>query len=274
MNLSQVKLVVTDMDGTLLNSQGQVSDTFFNLYKELKALGVHFVAASGRQYHSIVNKLAPIKDDITIIAENGGIAKYQDQKLFSNYFPQQEANKFIAFLRTIDDTYIVLCGENRAYIETQDEDFIMMFNEYYNKFSIVDDLTKVTNDNFFKIAVYSFGGSETTTYPHLKAYDNVVQIKVSGKHWLDLSHLNTNKGHALNQIQERLEITKDETLVFGDYNNDLEMLEQAHFSFAMKNAHPNVKQIANFETKSNDEQGVEHILKQLITQKKLVAKDR
>jgi len=54
-------------------------------------------------------------------------------------------------------------------------------------------------------------------------------------------------------------------MVFGDYNNDLGMLELAEFSFAMKNAHPNVKEIANYETKSNAEEGVEFILDKLIS---------
>ena len=57
-------------------------------------------------------------------------------------------------------------------------------------------------------------------------------------------------------------------MVFGDYNNDLKMLELAHFSYAMKNAHPNVQRISNFSTKSNDEQGVELVLEQLIHSKK------
>ena len=56
-------------------------------------------------------------------------------------------------------------------------------------------------------------------------------------------------------------------MVFGDYNNDLEMIEQAAYSFAMQNAHPNVTKAANYTTKSNNEGGVEHILEQLIAAK-------
>ena len=56
-------------------------------------------------------------------------------------------------------------------------------------------------------------------------------------------------------------------MVFGDYNNDLEMIEQADYSFAMQNAHPNVTKAARYSTKSNNENGVEHILEQLIEAK-------
>ncbi len=69
-------------------------------------------------------------------------------------------------------------------------------------------------------------------------------------------------------LQNQLNILKEETMVFGDYNNDLKMLELADFSFAMENAHPNVKNVANYQTKSNDEQGVEFILEQVIKSRK------
>ncbi|MCB0469699.1 MAG: HAD hydrolase family protein, partial [Flavobacteriaceae bacterium] len=73
---------------------------------------------------------------------------------------------------------------------------------------------------------------------------------------------------ALKNLQQQLNVSEEETMVFGDYNNDLEMLSLAYYSFAMENAHPNVKNTARFVTKSNDEEGVETILQQLIKEKK------
>jgi len=81
MDLSNIKVVVSDMDGTLLNSNHEVSDRFFELFAQLKKRNIEFVAASGRQYHSIIHKLAPIKDEITVIAENGAFIKQQEKEL-------------------------------------------------------------------------------------------------------------------------------------------------------------------------------------------------
>ncbi|HCQ77922.1 MAG TPA: Cof-type HAD-IIB family hydrolase, partial [Leeuwenhoekiella sp.] len=64
MDLTQVKLVVSDMDGTLLNDEGKVSPKFFDLFKQLQKHDVQFIAASGRQYYSIIHKLDAIKDEI------------------------------------------------------------------------------------------------------------------------------------------------------------------------------------------------------------------
>ncbi|MDW5290760.1 HAD family hydrolase [Formosa sp. PL04] len=268
MELSQVKLVVTDMDGTLLNSKGEVSPNFYNLFRELQANNIQFIAASGRQYFSIIEKLDAIKDEITIIAENGGITKRGDQELSKMLLSKDKINAILPLLRTIDDIFIVLCGKNKAYIETQDLHFPKLLSEYYTEFNTVDDLTEVNDDEFLKIAIYHIENSEEFIYPRVKHLEGELQIKVSGEHWLDISHHDANKGFALKLVQDELGISEDETMVFGDYNNDLEMLERAYFSYAMKNAHPNVKAIARFETKSNDELGVETILEALIAAKK------
>ena len=269
MNLTKIKLVVSDMDGTLLNSKGQVSKGFYTLFKKLKKENIEFVAASGRQYYSIADKLKPIAEDIFIIAENGGIAKKGNKTYHCNYFPNEIVFDLITLLRKIDHVYPVICGEKKAYIETKDQNFIELLSEYYSEYELVDDLLQITEDNFFKIAIYHFESSEEYIYPYVKHLHGDIQVKISGKHWVDLSHLDTHKGNALKKLQEKLNISENETMVFGDYNNDLEMMKLAYFSYAMENAHPNIKAEARFQTKSNDEDGVELVLRQLLQTKQL-----
>lgn len=264
MDFSKVKLVITDMDGTLLNSNHEVSERFFELHKSLVKKNIHFVAASGRQYDSIIDKLASIKQEITVVAENGGVAKQGDTILFSRDLDPNTIKKTILTARKIKEPYIILCGMNSAYVESKDEEFINTFSQFYSSFTVVDDLTKVENDTFFKLAIFDKECSETNILPVVEHLSEELQVIVSGKNWLDISHYDANKGKAIQFLQDKMGISKAETMVFGDYNNDLKMLELADFSFAMKNAHPNVKAIANYETKSNDENGVEYILEKVI----------
>ena len=265
MNLSKVKLVVSDMDGTLLNSKGEVSALFFELFDQLKQQNIHFCAASGRQYNSIINKLDAIKDDIFVIAENGGIAKKKEEVLVSTPLSKDKIRTIIPVLRTINDAHVVLCGKDGAFIESKNQAFITLFQEYYNSFQIVEDLTSVLDsEDFIKIAIYHFTSSEEFIYPKLKQFEDEILIKISGKNWLDISNEKANKGHALREVQKLLHITKEETMVFGDYHNDIEMLKEADFSFAMKNAHKDITEIANYTTDSNDHFGVEKILKLII----------
>ena len=267
MDLSNIKLVVTDMDGTLLNSNNKVSDTFFELFNALHKRGVHFVAASGRQYASIIDKLDPIKKDITVIAENGGFVLRNEDELLKIELPLDRIQQLIPILRNIKNAHFTLCGKKTAYIETHNDRFVSILEEYYSKFTFVNDLSKVKHDEFFKMAVYHFEGSEQFIYPYVKHLSRDMQVKVSGAHWVDISQPNANKGFALNIVQQQMGISAEETMVFGDYNNDLEMLALGNYSYAMANAHHNVKKAARYLTKSNDEQGVEMILEQLLRSK-------
>ncbi|MDY7396918.1 HAD family hydrolase [Aureibaculum sp. 2210JD6-5] len=266
MDLSKVKLVVTDLDGTLLNSKHMVSDRFFELFDELKN-HVHFVAASGRQYHSMSSKFESILNDITIVAENGGITRQGNKELLFTDLGMEKIQQLIPLIRKLNGGYAVLCGKESAYIETDDQDFISLFDEYYSKYKIVKDLNEVTHDPILKIAVYHFESSEKYLFPGVKHLENEMKIKISGQNWLDISHNNANKGYALQQLQQNMGISQAETMVFGDYNNDLEMLAMADFSFAMENAHPNVKKTANYATKTNNEHGVEMVLEKLLEAK-------
>ena len=267
MDLSNVKMVVTDMDGTLLNSKSQVSQRFFELFEGLQKHGVRFVAASGRQYSSIFDKLRTIHERISIVAENGGYVRHGHKELHSVVLDRERVHGMIPELRRIPGLYTVLCGKKSAYIETDDARFTHILGEYYTHFDQVEDLHAVDYDEFFKVAVYHFEGSETHVYPFLKHMEADLQVKVSGQHWIDISDPSSNKGNALKKLQSQFGVSPAETMVFGDFNNDLEMLQEAFFSYAMANAHPNVKSVARFSTRSNDEMGVEFILEQLLDAK-------
>ncbi|KAA1243667.1 HAD family hydrolase [Aquimarina sp. RZ0] len=268
MDLAQIKLVATDMDGTLLNSNGEVSDLFFDLFSQLQELGVTFVAASGRQYYSIIHKLDRIKNDIIVIAENGALTMQKDIELQTTEIDRTTYLQLLDITRNLEGSQVILCGRKKGYIEDYGKDFLDMFTEYYGRFEVVKDLSQVMDDQYLKIAICNLKGAEKYLYPALKHLENQLKVKVSGEIWLDLSHANAHKGYALSKLQDSLGITPEETMVFGDYNNDLEMMAQASYSFAMENAHPNIKAAAKYTTKTNDQNGVEYMLAKMIEAKK------
>ena len=251
------------MDGTLLNDEHQVSDRFFKQYDILKSKEISFAAASGRQLQSIRHALNPIQDDINIIGENGGILQHDKETQTLLRLDLDQVKTCIDLLRQIEDCFIVICGKKAAYIDQVDPDFLHILKNYYHVVEEVEDLMTITDD-FLKIAVFHFESSEKHIYPFVQELKNDLKVIVSAKNWLDISHLQSNKGYALEILQKNLGIAKEQTLVFGDYNNDLEMLKLADFSYAMANAHPDVKTVAKYSTKSNNDRGVEDILEKLI----------
>ena len=251
------------MDGTLLNSRHEVSPRFFELFEHLQKQGIQFVAASGRQYSSMISKLDTIKNDVLFIAENGAYVRYKGETLLTTAFPTKKLKSVLATVRTNPDLHPVLCTKDNAYVEGSHVQFIDLLKEYYSDFIIVPDQKQIKNE-VLKVAIYHFESAELYTYPVVQHLKDELKVKVSGSNWVDISHPNAHKGYALKRVMERFGLKSHEIMVFGDYNNDLEMLQLSDYSFAMANAHPNVKQVARFETSSNNEYGVESVLEQMI----------
>lgn len=266
MNLSKVKLVVTDMDGTLLNSKHEVSTQFFELFKKMTAHNILFVAASGRPHYSIIEKLKAIKNDIIIVSENGGLVSKKDETLLSTPIHKKRLLEIATLVDSLHNTHPVFCGKTKAYVKSSSNILLKLLTEYYPYYSLIEDASEI-NEDVYKVALFHEENSEKFIYPHVKHLESDYKVKTSAHHWVDISESLANKGHAIKLLQDSYQITPDETMVFGDYNNDLEMLKLGYFSYAMKNAHPNVKEIARFETKTNDEFGVEHILEELLAEK-------
>jgi len=264
MDIQRVKLIAVDMDGTLLNSRKELPPDFYTVFDKLRKRNILFAIASGRQYYNLVSEVAPVKEDIIFIAENGSYVAHDHKEILVQPLNLQKAHELISIARTIKDVDIILCGKKQAYIESDAPGFLEHVNMYYNRRVRVEDLLKVEDDEVLKIALCDFGGSEQNSYTHFKHMENEIQVTVSGTLWLDIADKSANKGIALKAIQQMYNIGYDETMVFGDYMNDLEMMKKGYFSYAMANAHPEVKAAANFITGSNDDNGVMKVVAEMV----------
>ncbi|MBC29691.1 MAG: haloacid dehalogenase [Muricauda sp.] len=263
MDLSKIKMVVTDMDGTLLNPNHEVSERFFELFEALRKKNIQFVAASGRQYNSMAEKLETVKDDTIFIAENGALVMHREKQLLVNPLMPAEVGTVLKSVKGIDGAHPVLCCNQKAFVTGHSRPFVKLLREYYSCFEEVNTLESI-EEQVLKVAVYHFEGSEAYIYPHVKHLESQLKVKVSGTHWVDFSNRYAHKGHALEMVMKDRGISKNEVMVFGDYFNDVEMMQLSLYSFAMANAHPEVKKVAQFETASNEAFGVEKVLEKLV----------
>jgi Cof subfamily protein (haloacid dehalogenase superfamily) len=224
------------------------------------------VAASGRPHYSITEKLDTIKNDIIIVSENGGLVSKMNETLLSTTLKKESLSEIIDLITPLKDTHPVFCGKSRAYVKSSSKTLLNLLTEYYPNYQLIENTSEIDED-IYKVALFHEENSEKHIYPHVKHLEANYKVKTSARHWVDISDNLANKGHAIKLLQDSYNISSDETMVFGDYNNDIEMLKLGYFSYAMQNAHPNVKEIARFETKNNNEFGVEHILETLINEK-------
>ena len=111
-----IKLIASDLDGTLLNDDGQLHPDFNKVFEELKNKNVKFVAASGRQYANIVKTFNHIKDDIFFVSDNGTFMVCDGEETVISYINREMANEIINISRNIEETYPLLVCKRCAYI--------------------------------------------------------------------------------------------------------------------------------------------------------------
>lgn len=264
MDYSKIKLIVTDMDGTLLNSNHEVSQRFFEAFRKLRNRGIKLAVASGRQYYSLRERMEPVKDEMIYIAENGAIVIDRGEEKHLVPMDIRIVHQIIKEVRELENKYLILCGRKQAYIESTAPEFMKPFLDHYEKYKVVEDLLQVKDDIFLKVTICDLRGAEKNSMPYVEHFKKELQVKLSGEIWIDFNDKKAQKGNALKALQENLGITKEETMAFGDYLNDLELFEHAGIGYAVENAHEEVKKVAAHVTKSNDEFGVEMILEEVL----------
>jgi len=260
-----IKLIITDLDGTLLNDSKEFSNIFWQTEELIHEKGILFSIASGRQFYNLAEKFAKIKDRTLFIAENGTYVSFKGEEIFVNALSKEEVHRLIGLGKQLSDTHMIVCGKNSAYTESANSKFLGEARKYYSKLKVVNDLYEV-EDDVLKVTICDFSGTEKH-YPFFQHLEKEYQIALATKIWIDFTHLSANKGTAIAKVQNQLGITFDETMVFGDYLNDLEMMRSAKYSYAMKNAHPKIVETANFITEfDNNNEGVERTIRKVCLQ--------
>jgi Cof subfamily protein (haloacid dehalogenase superfamily) len=262
-----VRLVVTDMDGTLLRPDGTVPDGL-SLLERMRERGIAFAPASGRQHATLQRSfdVPGVLDDLVIIAENGSYVTRGGGEVSSDAMPRDAVTAVVHAVRELStrrDAGAVVAGKRQAYTERSDDEFLDYAGRFYARLEVVDDALAV-DDEVLKIAVYDIEDAEGGVLPSLERFRGTQQVVVSGQHWIDVMNQGVTKGVAVRRLQETLGVAPEQTVVFGDYLNDLEMLDAGAWSFAMADAHPEVLERARYRAPSSAEAGVVTVLTNLL----------
>lgn len=292
---AQIRLVAVDMDGTLLDDEKNFPPGLDELLDHLEQRGVVFVPASGRQVWTLID-MFPERPGLTFIGENGAVVMRDGREISSAPLDLATVRESVRLVRQYAlprpgataahedagegslrenfDGGLVVCGKNCAYVERTDEAFLAAVAPYYTRTQCVDDLVKVIDDieqgrideAIIKLAVYSAGDVTALADQTLGRFARSHQFAISAANWADLQDRGVDKGRALRALQEYLGVTPGQTAVFGDAGNDLSMIAQAEFSFAMENASADVRAAARFLAPSNNEAGVVKVLQVLLAE--------
>lgn len=259
-----IKLIASDMDGTLLDPDGKLPTNFHETLTELNNRDVQFIVASGRPYKTLRENFKPISDNLYFICDNGSYVVEKGNIINVSIIDKTLVNKVITLSEGFKDINVILCGLNGTYHTRLNDGVSIEVKKYYLDLIEVNDLLAV-DDDIFKITIYDKKVSAKNSYKFLEPEIKTdLAVVVSGEHWLDINNPEISKGAALEVIQKRDNITSCETMVFGDNFNDVSMLKKAHYSFVMENATEKMKDYGNYIAKSNSENGVIHAINKYV----------
>lgn len=283
-----MKLIASDLDGTLLNERGQVSEKNIKMIKKAMDAGIRFVAATGRSWEAASKPLQEAGITSPIISLNGALM-YDEHSILKHEVPLdhdiakrvlsicQEAGMYLEFF-----TNKGILSESREYFlevlvdimqsanpELEEEEirehaelrFQMEPVEFIDDYSSIFEMEDIV---IYKVLGFSLDRDKLGEARAKLQNEPSVAITSSGDINLEFNHPNAQKGIALERLAAEYQIAMEDVVSIGDNWNDVSMLEKAGKGIAMDNASDEIKEIADAVTKSNREDGVAAVIETVL----------
>lgn len=256
-----MKLIVSDMDGTIVKSNLEIPHEIVPIFRTLIDKGIVCGIATGRSFHSIKHTFKEIYDDMLIISENGAMVYYKGEVLQAATIPKEMAKQVYEISKRSDGV-IAFSGVKKGYVFNGNEDVMHIMEHHFPKLECIDSFDDIDVE-FLEISIYFKNQTSLNTLALFDELKEEVNAVSSADDWIDINVHGLNKGEAIQHIQQKLGIKKEESMAFGDNMNDLELLQCVEESYAVGNAHEKVKEVAKHVIGTNDDEAVLAELKKL-----------
>lgn len=268
-----IKLCVFDLDGTLLNSNKEITYETIQALQKLKNKNIQYTIATGRIDTLARKYQKQIKSNLPIISCNGSLIRdlsnntlykksldFDTVKDLVNFYDSNNLNYMLYtetdILSTPNNPRLKLLERLNLSSDPKDKFEVRIINkniENYSNLSFLKSLTHI--DDRKKLL-----NIETQLNKQFKN----LSIVSSDEKLLDIMPSGVNKGSALYNLCKILNINKNEVIVFGDNFNDIEMINFAYASIVPSNGEQYIKNMATYVTKSNDDNGIAFAINEFI----------
>ena len=285
------KLVAIDLDGTMLNQYGIVTERTKEAIKKVQDKGIEVIIASGRPTDSIKTIAKEIKSEKYFISGNGAIIYdiVNDKIIYENTLKKQKALDIIRICEE-NSIYYNIYTEKEIIAKSLQCNVLYYYKENINKeeknkthINIIEDIYDYINERDEKIVKITICDNSKSIFNSiLKKIKKIEEIEV-----LEISHMSrkiikqgteevpieyfyteisakdVDKWNAIEFLKKEMEIQSDEIVAIGDNMNDKNMIKNAGLGVAMNQSTPAIKEIADKITDSNNEDGVAKILEKI-----------
>ena len=259
--MNNIQLIATDLDGTLLNANHQISEYNKSIIKKASENGIKIILSTGRPTAAATKFLYDLDIDSELISFNGAMITDKTSNII--YQQNLDANIGKELIDIAKKYNIFHQGflADRWNMGFFDEKWV----EFYVSIAKIDNYTiGFDNINDFSFSKFMFIGENNLLKEIAKEIDKTFGERIyytfSRPVYLEVHSPNASKAKALEYLANKYNITSNNIMAFGDNNNDLEMLEFAGVSVAVENAEDNVKNKCKYITKSNLEDGVGYFI--------------
>ncbi|WP_152655406.1 Cof-type HAD-IIB family hydrolase [Oceanobacillus sp. CFH 90083] len=280
-----MKLIATDLDGTLLGEDGKISEVNRAAIRKRQAKGDIVAFCSGRSLHDMQEIAAAADLEVPLICANGALTSVNGEIIRSQILVADKLTEIIETVSAAElyfeiytnkGLYIqkskkqILIEEKEALFDTPDEKenaehIIYIQNMQYGMVEVDDYLEAgVTELEPYKVFIMSFRRDKLEKLEEGWKDRNDISLTTSGYQKLEVAHPDASKGNALAALAAYYQIPRENTVCIGDNFNDISMFEYAGTAVAMQNAEPEVKEYADHITRSNEENGVGYALDEII----------
>lgn len=265
-----IKLVATDIDGTILIPEGKFRESVKFCIKELKERGVRVVLVTGRMNKAALLIRDELDLDTPVVSYQGGLVNDGGKILYERYLSEDSAKKLIEWAKS-ENIHINLYNDDILYSEFDNYE-IQRYAGIQHVDYVVEDFSKIKKDRVNKILAIDYNNEDRISKYEKelpKLFPDLYIIK-STPYFLEFSNPEASKYCAVKFLQRHWGLKDNEILAIGDQNNDIALLEAGGIKVAMGNATEELKTVANYVTESVYDDGfVRAIEKFVLSNQKL-----
>ena len=260
-----IKLIASDMDGTLLDENSRVPPETYDLIRGLREHGVHFAASSGRRYDTLCEFFEPVIGIMDFVASNGSQVYCSGELVDREVYSHAAVRRLEEIGNMFDCLHLALFDRTRTFLMDDEAEYVREMDK---------DLPNPER-------IHSAPGPEVNIIKASYFCDNVDYVMdmayvlerelgdkfvfaPSGQHWIDAMQVGVSKASGIRQVMDHYGVRPDEVMAFGDAMNDYEILRMVGESCAMGNGRYAVKQVAKRVIGTNVEQAVQAEMRKVL----------
>jgi len=241
----KIKLVVTDIDGTLMEMNGKLPQENIEIIQKLQEKDIKLVLATGRMFNAAIPVHQELHLDTPMICYQGAMIRDEKEIYFEQNIPKQNVIELIKHIRKYN-AHINLYLKDRLIVENDDKYIQEYAKDRTISYEVVSNLETVADDATKMLAIHEDANLVTKIRDDMKKIYPNLNIVKSTDFYCEFVNKNADKGIAIKFLADKWNIKQDEILAIGDQDNDIQMLKAAGIGVAMENGSPNIKKIADY----------------------------